>query len=99
MRRLWRGGSFIDPRRGRGTLVHILLIALLVPGLPACGKRGDPLPPRRKAPPPVAGVKVAQRGDQLEIAFQAPSVSVDGLRLPRLDLEVFVAQGEGDFEK
>jgi len=47
----------------------------------------------------VTGVKVAQRGDQLEIAFQAPSVSVDGLRLPQLDLEVFVAQGEGDFEK
>ncbi len=86
---------------GRGTRLRVRLcaIALLLPCLLACGKRGDPLPPRRKTPPPVAGVKVAQRGDQLEIAFQAPSVSVDGLRLPRLDLEVFVAQGEGDFEK
>jgi hypothetical protein len=82
-------------------LVHVLLLilALLVPCFLACGKRGDPLPPRRKTPPSVTGVKVAQRGDQLEIAFQAPSVSVDGLRLPQLDLEVFVAQGEGDFEK
>ena len=81
--------------------MHVLLLvfALLVPCFVACGKRGDPLPPRRKTPLPVLGLKVAQRGDQLEIAFQAPGASIDGLRLPQLDLEVFVAQGEGDFEK
>ena len=79
--------------------VHVLLLVLLVPGLVACGKRGDPLPPRRKTPPAVAGLRLAQRGDKLEITFQAPRASIDGLPLPPLDLEVFVAQGEGDFEK
>jgi hypothetical protein len=79
--------------------IHVLLVAFLAPGLVACGKRGDPLPPRRKTPPPVAGIRVAQRGDQLEITFQAPRASIDGLPLSALDLDVFVAQGDGDFEK
>lgn len=79
--------------------VRVLVLVLLVPGLFACGKRGDPLPPRRKTPPGVTGLRVAQRGDQLEITFQAPRASIDGLPLPPLDLDVFVAQGEGDFEK
>lgn len=77
-----------------GTLASILLLALL-----ACGKQGDPLPPLRRTPAPVLGLKVAQRGDQLEVAYQAPGASIDGVRLPELQMELLVAQGDGDFEK
>ncbi len=78
--------------------VSALAVILLLP-LVACGKRGDPLPPLRKTPAPVLGLKVAQRGDQLEVAYQAPGASTDGVRLPELQMELLVAQGEGDFEK
>jgi len=80
--------------RGAGTLASILLLALV-----ACGKRGDPLPPLRRTPASVLGLKVAQRGDQLEVAYQAPGASIDGVRLTELQMELFIAQGEGDFEK
>jgi hypothetical protein len=72
---------------------------ILLPPLTACGKRGDPLPPLRKTPAPVLGLKVAQRGDQLEVAYQAPGASTDGVRLPELQMEILMAQGDGDFEK
>jgi hypothetical protein len=77
-----------------GALASILLLPLF-----ACGKRGDPLPPLRKTPAPVLGLKVAQRGDQLEVAYQAPGASTDGVLLPVLQMELLVAQGDGDFEK
>jgi len=80
--------------RGVRTLASVLLLTLL-----ACGKRGDPLPPLRKTPAPVLGLKVAQHGDQLEVAYQAPGASTDGVRLPELRMELLVAQGDGDFEK
>ena len=77
-----------------GTLAFFLLPPLL-----ACGKRGDPLPPLRKTPAPVLGLRVAQRGDQIEVAYQAPGASTDGVRLPELQMELLVAQGDGDFDK
>jgi hypothetical protein len=80
--------------RSRGLFAVLVLLAL-----PACGKKGDPLAPLRKTPPPVSGLRLAQRGDQIEIAYQVPRSSVDGAPLPGLDLELQVAQGDGDFEK
>jgi hypothetical protein len=68
-------------------------------GALACGKKGDPLPPLRPTPAAVAGVRVAQRGDRLEISFMAPRASTDGARLPVLEIELLVAQGEGEFVK
>jgi hypothetical protein len=67
--------------------------------LTACGKKGDPLPPLRPTPAAVAGLRVAQRGDELVITFTAPRAGTDGGRLPVLDLELFVAEGDGDFLK
>jgi hypothetical protein len=65
----------------------------------ACGKKGDPLPPLRPTPAAISGLRLAQRGDRVEISFTAPRASTDGARLPVLEIELFVAQGEGDFLK
>ncbi|HEY7515622.1 MAG TPA: fibronectin type III domain-containing protein [Vicinamibacteria bacterium] len=73
-------------------------IALLV-ALPACGKRGDPLPPFRRTPPALPSFRVAQRGDQLEIRFTTPRASVDGARISDLSVETLRLDGDGDLEK
>lgn len=65
----------------------------------ACGKRGDPLPPLRKTPQPVSGLRLAQRGDVLEIAYTAPRATTDGVTLPVLDVELLRADAAGDFGK
>ena len=68
-------------------------------GALACGKRGDPLPPVRVVPQPVAEFQLAQRGSQVEITGLAPSVTATGTRLPVLDIEILRAVGPGDFER
>jgi len=73
-------------------------VALLVL-LPACGKRGDPLPPLRKTPAPITTFRLAQRGDRLEIRYTAPRASVDGLRLGEMAVEVTRLDREGDINK
>jgi hypothetical protein len=65
----------------------------------ACGKRGDPLPPIRRTPQPIADLRVAQRGDHLEVSFTAPRNSTNGARLPVLEAEVLRAEGDGNFQK
>jgi hypothetical protein len=65
----------------------------------SCGKRGDPLPPIRRTPQAVADLRLAQRGDRLEVSFTAPRNSTSGARLPVLEAEVLRAEGDGDFQK
>ena len=65
----------------------------------ACGKRGDPLPPIRRTPQPIADLRIAQRGDHLEVSFTAPRNATDGSRLPVLEAEVLRLEGDGDFQK
>lgn len=74
-------------------------LTLLLTAGPACGKKGDPRPPLRPTPAAITGLRLAQRGDQVEIGFVAPRASTDGARLPVLDIELFVAQGDGEFLK
>jgi hypothetical protein len=62
----------------------------------ACGKRGDPLPPIRKAPLPVTGLTLAQRGQGLEVRFTAPRAMTDGSRLESLAVELLVADRDGE---
>ena len=79
---------------------HAALAILCAGGaFASCGKRGDPLPPLRKTPLPVTGLRLAQRGDRLEVAYNAPRTTTDGLRLPVLDIEVLRADADGDFSK
>jgi hypothetical protein len=80
-------------------LARLAMPAALVMALPACGKRGDPLPPLRRIPQPVMNLRLAQRGDKLEIAYVVPRNSTDGARLPVLEVEVLQMDGEGDFQK
>ena len=76
----------------------LVLVALAL-GLVACGKRGDPRPPLRKTPPPIAGFAVAQRGERLEVTGTAPRTSTDGAVLSSVRVEILRAEGEGDFVK
>jgi hypothetical protein len=74
-------------------------VILVVVGSSACGKRGDPLPPVRRAPQPVSDMHVAQRGDHIEISLVAPRAATDGSRLPVIDVEILRAPEKGAFEK
>lgn len=76
-----------------------LLPGLLLLLLPACGHRGDPLPPLRRTPPALAEFGFAQRGDSLEVSFRAPRASVDGVALEGLTVEVLWGEGLSDLEK
>jgi predicted small lipoprotein YifL len=77
----------------------LLALALIALSLPACGKKGNPLPPLRRIPPPVTSVHLAQRGDQLEITYAAPRAATDGGPLPVLELEILRADAAGDLDK
>lgn len=74
-------------------LAVLAVLAVLAAG---CGKRGNPLPPLKRAPQPVTALRVAQRGGLIEISYQAPRAWSDGSRLPVLEVELYQADREGD---
>jgi len=76
-----------------------LLLAVLAVLAPACGHRGDPLPPRRRTPPSPQEFRLAQRGDALEVRAVAPTASVDGVAYETLTVEFLYAEGLQDLEK
>jgi hypothetical protein len=80
-------------RRPPAVLVVVLAIA------PACGHRGDPLPPRRRTPPAPQELRVAQRGDALEVSATAPAASVDGVPYETVSVEFLWAEGRQALEK
>jgi hypothetical protein len=84
--------------RGPSRAIAPGLVFFLAAGL-GCGKKGDPRPPLRPTPATIAGLRLAQRGDQVEIRFTAPRASTDGSRLSVLEIELFVADHEGEFAK
>jgi hypothetical protein len=75
----------------------LLSVSLLV--LPACGHKGDPLPPLRRTPPAPSGFRFSQRGDVLELEAVAPTASVDGVAYDHLSLEFLYGSGPIDLEK
>jgi hypothetical protein len=78
---------------------HSLLLAALAVLAPACGHRGDPLPPLRRTPPSPLDFRLAQRGASLEVQATAPVASVDGVAFETLTLEFLHAEGQQDLEK
>jgi hypothetical protein len=76
----------------------LLLLLLLLP-LPACGHRGDPLPPLRRTPPAPTEFRFAQRGDVLELSAVAPPTSVDGVAYDALTIEFLTGSGTSDLER
>ena len=85
-------------RRPRAHALGPCLAVLLAAAL-ACGKKGDPRPPLRPTPATITDLRLAQRGDQVEIRFTAPRASTDGAPLPVLDIDLFVAREDGEFAK
>jgi len=73
-----------------------LLLALAAGG---CGKRGDPQPPYPRTPQAAAELHVAQRGNELEVSYVAPTLTTSGFALPMLEVEVLRAQGTGPLDK
>ncbi len=72
--------------------------ALLLFALPACGKRGDPLPPLPRNPQPVRGIGLAQRASTLEVRYVAPRATSAGAPLPVLEAELLLAEGRGELQ-
>jgi len=79
----------------RAPAVALTLLCLA----PACGKRGDPLPPLRRNPEPIRDLSVVQRGGELEVSFTAPQRSVDGVPLPVLEVQILRTEGDGRLDE
>ena len=76
------------------------LAALLMALVPvACGQVGAPQAPLRLMPQPPADLAILQRGQTLRLSCRVPSASVDGLRLPVLDVDLIWLAGEGNLLK
>ena len=67
--------------------------------LAACGKRGDPQPPLPRTPQAVAELRVAQRGDRLEVSYVAPRLTTGGVALPMVEVELLHAERAGALEQ
>jgi hypothetical protein len=64
-----------------------------------CGKRGDPLPPLPVTPQAVTNLKLAQRGDKLEVSYVAPRSTTGGVRLGVLEVEILRADTSAELLK
>jgi hypothetical protein len=82
----------------RSRRIGAALLALLLAG-PACGKKGDPQPPLRRAPQGPAEFELAQRGEHVLVGVRAPRTWSDGARLPVVELELLRADRAGEFDK
>jgi hypothetical protein len=76
-----------------------LVLAMLAGALPACGHKGNPLPPLRHTPPALTEFRFAQRGSSLEISVTAPGASVDGIGYESVAVEFLYVEGPKDIEK
>lgn len=78
------------------TLAAVATVALAFVG---CGKRGDPLPPLRRSPLPVANLRLAQRGNELVVTFTTPRTTVGGVKLGLMEVELVHRLGSGPFDE
>jgi hypothetical protein len=73
--------SFIVHRYNRGAMFRKAVLALVLLGAVACGKRGDPHPPVPVIPKATNDLVVAQRGDNLILSWSFPSLTTAGQKL------------------
>src|SRR5713101_5812861 len=74
--------SFIVHRYNRRAMTRIaVLFPLLLVGLVACGKRGDPHPPVPVIPKATSDLVVAQRGAKVILSWSLPSLTTAGQKL------------------
>lgn len=57
------------------------------------------MPPLARTPQGVTSLKLAQRGDALEVSYVAPRATTSGLRLAVFDIEILRADTAGEFLK
>lgn len=73
--------------------------------IPACGRKGPPLPPLLKQPSPPAEMKAERHGDTVDVQFNVPAANNDGTRpanVTRVDVYALTANralNEGDVLK
>jgi hypothetical protein len=100
MRTDWRRSCTRDAARGglcrRGASLSLLTLGPLLALVAACGKSGPPLAPLRLMPEAPTELRLAERGDRIELTCRAPRASVDGARLGLLELQLFTSMTEGD---
>jgi hypothetical protein len=65
----------------------------------ACGKRGEPQPPYPRTPQGATELRVAQRGEELEVSYVAPATTTSGFPLPVLEVELVRADVAGPLDK
>ena len=70
------------PPAGAPALVWALVLAAGTLGVLGCGKKGDPAPPFRAVPAPIADLVVVQRGNRLLFQVTHPRTTVAGRPSP-----------------
>ena len=86
-------------RGRRRALAPLLVAAVVVAALGACGRKGPPVAPERRVPQPVADLRGLVREGGIELAWSLPRRRVDNSRLIDLGMaRVFRADdaGQGD---
>jgi len=63
--------------------VRLILLCALV--APACGRRGDPLPPLRPLPGRLADLALRRIDDRIEVRFTVPAANADGTTPSAID--------------
>jgi hypothetical protein len=85
--------------RCRRALAPVVVAALLLAALGACGRKGSPVPPERRVPQPVADLRGGVRAGGIELSWSVPRRRVDGTRLLDPGLaRVFRAEDAGSGE-
>jgi uncharacterized protein len=83
----------------RPALAPVLVAALVLAALAACGRKGPPVAPERRVPQPVADLRGLVRAGAVELAWSVPRRRVDNTRLVDPGVaRVFRAEdtGQGD---
>jgi hypothetical protein len=62
----------------RGVCLLVAIGTAAVVASPACGKRGNPLPPLRPVPGPILDVTAHRSGDATELRWTIPATNADG---------------------
>ena len=65
----------------RRALAPVVVAALIVAALGACGRKGSPVPPERRLPQPVSDLSGSVRAGGIELAWSVPRRRVDNTRL------------------
>lgn len=84
---------------GRRAMAPLVVAALIVAALGACGRKGSPVAPERRVPQPVSDLQGVVREGRIELAWSVPRRRVDNSRLVDPSLaRVFSAEdsGQGD---